>query len=141
MTFTVEIEQGEKEPIVILAVKRNGDPLPGKTNLKIKIRRLYDGSYFDWDDNEFKSAASVTTMLWPLIEVSALYSQGEYHLNKADHVNGFDTASIINPETVDNYFITAIQDGGTDAANIPMIGEIKVVELANIIEDHYPVIF
>lgn len=140
MTFTLEIIQGEKEPIIVLVVGTDGIPLAGKTNIKIKIHRNSDGYYFDWSDNTFKTELAVVTMLWPLSEISATGSPGEYQLNKPGHVRGFDTATITNPLATDDYIITCIQDGGSDASNVPMIGELKVSE-PDVIVDRTPVIF
>lgn len=143
MNFTIEIENGDKEPIVVFIVDSNGDPLTGKTNLKIKIRRISDHLYFDWNDDTFKDGTLVSTLTWPLTEISAIYSPGEYHLSKPGHIDGFDTSTITNANSVDNYYVTAIQDGGVDAANIPMFGEIRVVVDSGSVsvEDRYPVIF
>ena len=140
MTFTLQIVQGEKEPIIILVVDSLGHPLTGKTNLKIRIHRNSDGWYFDWSDNAFKAEGFIVTMLWPLTEISPTGSPGEYQLNKAGHVHGFDTSSITNPRNTDDYFVTCVQDGGSDAANVPMIGELKVSEPTTEV-DRTPVIF
>lgn len=138
----VRIQTGQKEPIVALIVDANGDELTGKTDIKIKVRRLSDGYYFDWSDDTFKAGASVSQMLQALIEVSAAYSPGEYQLNKAGHSGGFDTSTITNANDDDVYYVTAIQDSGTDAANVPLIGEIKVGSFVDdIVEDRYPVLW
>lgn len=142
MTFSVRIQSGQKEPIVVMVIDENGDELTGKTDIKIKVRRLSDGYYYDWSDDTFKAAGSVTTMLQSLQEISATFSPGEYQLNKAGHVNGFDTTTITNPTGDDTYYFTAQQDGGTDASNLPMIGELKVGDYVDdIVEDRSPVIF
>jgi len=120
------IQTGDKEPVVVLIVDGTGTPLTGKTNIKIRVRRLSDGFYFDWSDNTFKTGGSVVTLLQALVEVSATLSPGEYQLNKVGHVNGFNTLTIINPIANDTYVVTAIQDSGTDAGNVPQIGEVKV---------------
>jgi len=137
----VRIQTGQKEPIVALIVDANGNELTGKTDIKIKIRRLSDGFYFDWADDTFRSGGAVSQLLQALSEVSGTYSPGEYQLNTASHVDGFDTSVITNAADDDVYFITAIQDSGTDAANVPLIGEIKVGNFVDdIVEDRYPVI-
>lgn len=134
------IQTGQKEPIAVLVVDASGDELVGKTDIKIKIRRLSDGFYFDWSDNEFKVGGSVAQLLQALIEVSSMYSPGEYQLDTVDHVDGFDTSKIVNANDNDVYYVTAVQDGGSDAANAPFIGEILVGSYVdNIVEDRYPV--
>ena len=135
------IQTGQKEPIVALIVDANGDELIGKTNIKIKVRRLSDGFYFDWSDDTFRAGGSVIQFLQALSEVSGVYSPGEYQLNTVNHVDGFDTSQITNAADDDVYYITAIQDVGSDAANVPLIGEIKVGSYVDdIVEDRYPVI-
>ena len=128
MNFSISIEQGDKEPIVLQVVDENGDSLTGKSDIKIKIRRQSDGQYFDWTDDTFKEGHLTTTLTWALEELSSSYSPGQYQLNKSGHVNGFDTASIQNPLAIDFYIVTAIQDGGIDAINVPMLGEIRIIE-------------
>lgn len=142
MTFSVRIQSGKKEPIVVLVLDQNGQELTGKTNIKIKIRRLSDGYFFDWSDNTFKAAAAVVALLQMLQEVSSLYSPGEYQLNKPGHVNGFDTQTIVNPNSDDTYYVTGVEDGGSDASNMPMIGELKVGDYVDdITEDRLPVVW
>lgn len=135
------IQTNQKEPIVALILDSNGDELTGKTNIKIKIRRVSDGLYFDWNDNTFKAPATATQLLETLSEVDSTYSPGEYELDTVDHASGFDTSKIVNANDDDVYFITAIQDGGSDAANVPLIGELKVGNYVdNIVEDQYPIL-
>lgn len=130
----VRIQTDQTEPITVLIVDANGDALPGKSDIKIKIRRLSDGLYFDWDDNEFKTPGAITQLLETLDPVSDSYSPGEYHLSTTDHPDGFDTSKIVNAADDDVYYITAIQDGGTDAANVPQIGEIKEGDFLDFID-------
>lgn len=141
MTFSsVRIKTGEKEPIVVLIVDKNGDPLTGLTNAKIKVRRGSDGFYLDWSDNTFR--ASPTQLLEALEEISSVYSPGEYQLNTPTHVDGFDTSTFVQLVDEEQYFITAIQDGADTASNVPQIGEIKAGGFVDdIVEDRYPVIF
>ena len=57
----------------------------------------------------------------------------------------FDTLSILNATADETYYVTAVQDGGTDISGLPHIGEIKVGDYIDDIggttEDRYPVIF
>lgn len=141
MTFSsVRIKTGAKEPIVVLIVDQNGDELTGLVDIKIKIRRGSDGFYLDWSDNNFK--AFPTQLLEALAEVSSVLSPGEYYLNTATHVEGFDTSTFVQLVDEEQYFVTAVQDGGSSAANVPQMGEIKVGGFVDdIVEDRYPVIF
>jgi len=127
------------EPVVVMVLGVNGEPLTSKTDIKLKIRRISDGRYFDWTDNTFKSAVFVVEMLTVLQEISSVYSPGEYFLNKTGHQNGFNVNSIVNPIYDDIYFIIADQDGGTDAANLPQVGELKSGMFA--VDDRYPIVF
>lgn len=137
---SVRIKKGEKEPIVVLIVDKDGNELTGLTNIKIKIRRASDGFYLDWSDNTFK--ASPTQLLEALSEISATFSPGEYHLSTVTHVDGFDTSTITQVLDEESYFFTSVQDGGSNAANALQIGEIKVGGFVDaIVEDRYPVIF
>jgi hypothetical protein len=99
--------------------------LTGLSNLKLKIRRISDGFYFDWSDDNFK--ASPTQLLETLTAVDATNSPGEYKLDNASHTDGFDTGAIVNPTANDIYRVAVIQDGlPQNAVNFPQIGEIKV---------------
>lgn len=143
---SVQIPTGSNEPVVVLVVDANGDPLTGKSDIKIQIRRRSNGEYFDWSDSTFKAYALVTSPLLTLVEVSAVASPGEYELDSPGlgHDKGFDTSNIVNPLADDHYFVTAIQDGGSaDAANMPQIGEIRVGGIADSIEveSRHPVVF
>lgn len=128
------IQTGEVEPIVVLVEDATGDRLTGKTDIKIKVRRLSDDRFFDWDDDTFKPPGSVTQLLETLDEVDSTYSPGVYQLDTASHVNGFDTSAITNAVTDDTYYVTAVQDGGTDAI-LPPPGEIKVGQYVDDIPD------
>jgi hypothetical protein len=120
---TVRIQSGSTEPIEVLVVDAAGTVLPGLANIKIRIRRLSDGFHFDWSDQTFK--ASPTTLLQTLVAADASKSPGEYHLDTAPHTKGWHTALITNKAADDTYFVTVVQDGGSDADNVPMFGEIK----------------
>lgn len=120
------IQTGDIEPIVVRVEDATGEALTGKTDIKVKIRRLSNDNYFDWDDNTFKDPALVVQLLETLDEVSSTYSPGMYQLDTTEHPNGFNTSNISNSTADDTYYITAVQDGGADAANLPLDGEIKV---------------
>lgn len=137
--LTAAIQEQSTEPIMFLAIDQNRVFLSGKTDIKIRIERLSDRKYFDWSDNTFKDGASVITMLQVLEEVSALYSPGWYKLNTGTHVQGFNLSAITNIVEMDTYIITAIQQPGTDVANLPQVGEIKVGKF--VIENRSPVLF
>jgi len=132
-------QERRTEPILILVLDYQHRPLTAKTDLRLRIERLSDNTYFDWSDNTFKAGASVVTMTQILEEVSATYSPGWYRLNTLSHTYGFNLSAITNPVEKDTYVVTAFQQSpGVDAANLPQIGEIKVGKF--VIEDRSPVI-
>jgi len=138
--FSARIKTGEKEPIIVMVVDSVDQPMTGLTNVKIKVRRTSDNFYLDWSDNEFK--ASPTQLLQELDEVSSALSPGEYYLNTPTHVDGFDTSTLGPTQPIESYVVTAVMDGGGDAANMPQIGEIKMGGFVDdVVEDRYPVIF
>ena len=133
----VSIQHGNLEPIVVAVFGSDGSLLVGKTDIKLKIRRQSTDEYFDWSDNTFKAGAAVVQLLQVLDEVSGVYSPGEYRLNSVLHVNGFDTSLIANPLDEDVYYVSIVQDGGTDVANLPMYDEIKIATF--VVADHTPI--
>jgi hypothetical protein len=135
----VGIQHGVTEPIIVSIIDVNKAPITGLTDIKIQIRRQSDGFYFDWSDNTFKVAASVVNLWQALMEVSAVFSPGMYKLNTITHSEGWHTALITNPLNREIYFISAIQVGGTDAANVPQNGELRVGTF--VIADHTPMVF
>lgn len=113
------VEKGTNEPINVMILNNVSQPLTDKEDIKVKIRRISDGFYLDWNDYNFKTGISVVKLLNALSEVSSVYSPGEYQ-------GFFDTDAIINYVDDDIYELTVIQDGGTDASNLPQTGELKV---------------
>lgn len=122
------VETGGKEPIEIqLFNKFTGDPLLNKTDIKVRIRRHEDDLYYDWDDDTFKAYGSVVRLLEPLLKVNDTQSPGLYRLSTVDHLRGFDTSKITNLlSTTNTLEITVVQDGGIDAAGLPVGFELKV---------------
>jgi len=135
----VGIQEKQKEPIRVFVLGQNRQPLTGKTSIKIRIQRQSDLKYYDWSDDTFKLGASVSQLLQVLTQVSLTDSPGEYYLNTALHSNGFDTNRITNPVKSDIYFVTAIQDGESDASNLPKQGEIRVGKF--VVTDRSPMVF
>lgn len=124
---TAYVETGGKEPIEVQIFNRfTGKPLTGKTDLKVRIRRHNDDLYFDWDDNSFKAYGSVVQLLQPLSEVNATQSPGIYRLSTVTHLRGLDTSQISGLSNSDSLEVTILQDGGSDAAGLPIGFELKV---------------
>lgn len=118
------ITHGDTEPIGVYIIDNSRNLLTSLTNIKMRVRRLSDDYHLDWSDSTFKAAPN--QLLMPLTEVDASLSPGEYHLDTAPHVDGFNTGAIANALSADSYFLTVIQDGAPqNAGNIPFHGEIQ----------------
>lgn len=114
------IQTGAIEPIVVLVMSWLNQPLAGKANIMLSVRRQSDGKYLDWDDMHFKNGVGGPTQLYqPLAEVHATRSAGEYQYP-------FDTSEIVNPIADDTYEARVEEVGSDDASNLPQIGELKV---------------
>lgn len=124
------ISLGDKEPIEILVLDDYNQPLTGRTDVHIRIRRHQDDLYYDWADDTFKVAGDVSQPTQALQEVSALYSPGIYRLNTIKHARGWNTSLIDNPGTNDVYDITVLQAGGTDISGLPVGYELHVGTLS-----------
>ena len=120
------IQSGETEPVEAYIRDIVGDALTGKTDIKIRVRRHKDGYYYDWSDDTFKVVGSVVQMLETLDELDSTNSPGVYILDTTQHDHGFDTSQITNAGTNDIYDVTVLQDGGSDAAGLPVGFELKV---------------
>lgn len=112
------IQTGATERIEFAAEDGAGDPLTGKTDIVLSIRRVSDGQFFDFADLTFK-AAGWTTRQQTLAEVDATNAAGDYYYD-------FDTATITNPTADDTYMLRAEQSPKTDCANSPFTDELKV---------------
>lgn len=123
---------GAKEPIEVQLFDQFGQPLAGKTDIYVRIRRHQDDLYYDWSDDTFKAPGSVVQMNEVLQEISATYSPGIYRLNTVTHVRGWDTSLITNGGNTDVYEITIVQVGGTDAVGLPVGYELHVDPAGNI---------
>jgi len=135
MTGPSRIQTGGKEPVEVLVLDIHGDPLSGGSNILLKIRRQSDNAMYDWSDNSFKTPSSVSQLEQALSEIDPIRCPGEYKLNTVDHVNGFDTMSVTNPEDDDIYEFTVDQPPGGEASNLPLIGEVKVGSYVDDIPD------
>jgi hypothetical protein len=133
---TVLVQTGDKEPISAFIVDGAGSPLPGLSNIKIRIRRTSDGQYLDWQDNTFKPFGSVGTLLETMTEVSSAGSPGVYSLDTLTHIGGFSTSAIVNPLVAgDHYMFVMTQEGlPSSARNLPQAGEIAVGDWVDLID-------
>lgn len=108
------IPQGATEPIEALILNSATAPLTGKTDILVWIRRNSDGLTYDWNDSTFKAYGSCTTPQQALTEVDSTNYPGQYKVNWT------------SPSADDIYQVTIDQSPGTDAANVPQRGEIRV---------------
>jgi hypothetical protein len=106
------------EIITALILDRYLNPLTAKDDIKVRIWRLSDGQYLDWSDMQFKAGVSVVKILQALSPIDNTWSPGEYKVT-------FNLASITGVVDDDTYLVTVVQDGDSDAANVPQIGEIR----------------
>lgn len=118
MTST-RIATGTVEPIQLFVINDEGDPLTGKTDLFIRLRRESDGGYLDWVDNTFK-AVGWTTRDQPLTEIDVTLAAGFYEVP-----NGLDTSVNIVEFKDQDLTVIPLQTPGIDAV-LPVPEELKV---------------
>lgn len=116
--MSVRIQTGDTERIEAVVLDGSLDPLTGKTDILLSIRRVSDGQWYDFNDDTFK-AIGWTTRQQQMTETDATNDPGTYH-------HDFDTSAITNAATDDTYEVRVDQSPGTDAANVPQVGEVKV---------------
>ena len=111
------IPTGATERIEVLVLDGTLAELTGKTDILISIRRISDGFWYDFSDDTFKNTGW-TTRQQVMTETDSTNDPGIYHYS-------FDTSAITNKTADDTYMIRTEQSPGTDAKNLPQIGEIK----------------
>jgi hypothetical protein len=116
---TINIQTGEVEPVETYVVDFSNNPLTGKTDLFLRVRRKSDNFYLDWNDMTFKSSGW-TLRDRSLVEIDNTLSPGMYEIP-----GGFDTSAIVNPVVDDTYIMIPLQTPGTDAV-VPDPTDIKV---------------
>ena len=123
---SVRIQTDATERLQVLILDGSLDPLTGKADILIAIQRVSNGHWYDFDDDTFK-AAGWTTRQTAMTEVSAANAAGEYYYD-------FDTSAITNAAADDTYMVRVEQSPGTDAANVPQTGEVKVGQYVDYID-------
>jgi len=108
------VQQGTVVPIESLILSSTLSELTGKTDILVWIRRKSDGLTYDWNDSSFKAYGSCTTPRQTMTEVDATNYKGQYARNWT------------SPASDETYEVTVDQSPGTDAANVPQVGEIVV---------------
>jgi hypothetical protein len=117
----------------LLAIDANGAHVNGLTTLLVRVSRASDDFYFDWSDNTFRSLPLSVDKA--LVQVDVSLSPGEYKLNTAAHVNGFDTSRITNAIAEDVYRFTANEIGTTLCANMPQFAELRVGGFVDFVDE------
>lgn len=107
--MTERIRTGNTEPIDVYVTNRRSEPLTGLTSIYIRIRRVSDGYYYDWNDDTFKNTGW-TTLNQVLTEVDATNFPGLYSLS-----GGWDTSAITNPAADDDYQILTLESPADEA--------------------------
>jgi hypothetical protein len=129
---SVWLPTGETEPVEIqLFNKNDGDELVGAADIVVSVRRLSDGYYYDWTNEEFRVHTSVAQLYETLVEVDSTRRPGLYRLNTPSHAGGFDTSKIGNAGTDDIYDVSITQSTNDTAAGLPSGFEIKMGALAD----------
>lgn len=117
MSYRV-IEKGEVESINAYVVDSIGSPLPGKTDLYVRVRRT-NGDLLDWNDMSFKPSAWVL-LDQSLAEADAIETPGIYEL-----VGGFNSAAIAGLSETEDLLFIITQAPGVDAV-LPNPVELQV---------------
>jgi len=116
---TVRIQTGSVEEIEVYVTDRAGIPLVGATDCYVRIRRISDGLFLDWDDMTFKGIGW-TTLDKGLSELDPTYAPGLYGVT-----GGLNTSAVTNANANDSYTVFPLQTPGTDA-HLPGPGIIQV---------------
>lgn len=109
----MRVQTGDVEQILFLVYDNTGQPVTGRTTIRVRILRTSDNWLYDFSDNTFK-AAGHTTLDAAMVEIDATNAAGIYEL-----VGGFDTAAITNPTVDDTYVIIPSQTTGDDILPSP----------------------
>lgn len=117
-----QIRAGDTEPIQASIVGWSGDPLTGKSDISVSIRRNSDGLTYDWDDAAWKAFSACVEPRRAMSEVDGANYPGEY------------SEVFTSPTGDDIYQVSVDQVPRTDAANVPQSGEIRAGQWAGTIE-------
>lgn len=122
MATAERIQTGDTEPITLDVRDAAGSPHTGATDIGVRIRRLSDGEYLDWDDSTFK-AFGWTELDRTTVEQDAALAPGFYEV-----AGGFDTQALTNAVLDDTYTVLPVKGAAADtaAAVMPAPAELKV---------------
>ena len=119
MGWTERVRTGDIEPIEVYVTNRRSEPLTGLTSVYVRIRRVSDGYYLDWNDSTFKNVGW-TTLDKLTSEVDATNFPGLYEVT-----GGLDTSAITNPAADDDYQVLPLENP-VDEAVLPSPGLIRI---------------
>jgi len=108
---TIRIQNGQSEQIELLLTDYDNTPISGAT-INVKIRRISDDYFYDWDDSTFKNSGW-TTIAQAMTEVDSTNDIGKYKMT-------FDTSGFDD----DTYEVRADYNSG--GVEKHFIGELKV---------------
>lgn len=112
--MALRVKTGTIEPIFVFVTDRAGVPLPGLSDLFVRVRRS-DGLWLDWSDLVFKSSGW-TLRDKPLTEADASLAPGLYGV-----LGGLDTTGHEDADCV----LWPLQSPGDDAV-LPSPEELKI---------------
>lgn len=108
---------GDKVPIEATILDASLVPLIGKTDIKVDVRRVSDGMFFDFADSTFKGSGW-TTRQATMTEVDSTNAPGVYQYT-------LDTALL--PSNDEVYAVVVDQVPLDDAANVTQATHLKLV--------------
>ena len=124
---SVTINTNDTEKVNVDIKDGSLNPLTGKTDILLSIKRESDGYWYDFDDDTFKNSGW-TTQQEAMSETDVTRFPGRYHYD-------FDTSAITNPSSEDIYSMRVVQSPGTDAKNVPQEGELRVRDNEHVYSD------
>ena len=105
----------------------SGNVLTGLTNLYLTIARTSDRAFWDFTHSVFSTSPTGSTTS-PLSEWDSTRMPGVYYYS-------LNTSSFTGVSSQDHYEVYISQSGGTlNAANLPMLGEIRMGQIVDAVE-------
>lgn len=125
---TERVRTGNTEPIEVYVTNRRSEPLTGLTSIYVRIRRVSNGDYLDWNDDTFKSTGW-TTLNQICTEVDATNFPGLYKVS-----GGWDTSAITNETPDDDYQVLTLENP-VDEAVVPAPATIRLGQWVDQIDE------
>lgn len=125
---TERVRTGNTEPIEVYVTNRRSEPLTGLTSIYVRIRRVSDGYYLDWNDDTFKNTGW-TTLNQICTQVDATNFPGLYNVT-----GGWDTSAITNETPDDDYQVLTLESP-VDEAVVPAPATIRLGQWVDQIDE------